>query len=81
MSEEQPVFDGTRAYIKQKSGVVIPVSMIITGLLLFVGWTYTIDTRLTSVEVHVEHSKDDIIDVKKMVEKIHDHLLKNNTGG
>jgi hypothetical protein len=65
----------TIKYIKDKTGVVVPMSVLGAMLLICIGWAYRIDNRVTVVEVHVENTEENVKEIKMMVREIYQQQI------
>ncbi len=76
MSEESQVLDNTKKYLKENTGIVIPLGAIGLAAILLLGWTYTNDVRLTKVEVEQKNIEEKVDKVDETTQKIYEYLLR-----
>ncbi len=74
--DQSDMFEKTSALIRKNTAVAIPISVLGAGLMLFIGWTYTIDIRVNTLEGKVERQMDDTKEIKKMVRWMYERQLK-----
>ena len=69
------MFDATKEYIKENTGVVGPISALAAIALFMLAWTYNHEGRIITQEVKQENLQEDMAEVKMTTQKIYDHLL------